>query len=373
MAKVVFILGAGASAHAGVPVMKNFYYEGVGLKPNLSNYDVDHFERIIDARNLLRQIYAGFTLEPRLSNIETIYGLIEMGNLIKIFLNYNQRKIKELRNSINKFIVRTVELKTNFYFNQAQGFLSTDLYSYLVNKIIEIQKAENRLFPFKSCVITFNYDIAFDFALEKASIGDNGINYCLSRKDNKERYKLIKLHGSINWGICSKNHINPISIENFLNKHLQKIYKKHGFPPDGPVNIEISPAITELKCSECGKTLLDNPIIIPPTWNKSVYHRYISYVWHQAAREISEAEYLIIIGYSLPETDLFFKYLLILGAIDSINLKKICVIDSNKEVITKFKKFMGPENEDKFCPYPKPFKDAIDETDFIDILDLSYT
>jgi hypothetical protein len=38
-------------------------------------------------------------------------------------------------------------------------------------------------------------------------------------------------------------------------------------------------------------------------------------VWRTAAQHLSEAEHIFIIGYSLPETDQFFRYLYGLGTV----------------------------------------------------------
>ncbi len=104
MADVVFILGAGASAHAGVPVMDEFIDEASKLvkKHELTALDESHFAKIFKVRESLRRLYSNFSLVPGLNNIETIYGLIEMGNLIKIFPDINDEdEISALKTSIN--------------------------------------------------------------------------------------------------------------------------------------------------------------------------------------------------------------------------------------------------------------------------------
>src|SRR5258706_11739933 len=37
------------------------------------------------------------------------------------------------------------------------------------------------------------------------------------------------------------------------------------------------------------------PVIVPPSWNKSDYHQTLSNVWAAAATDLSEAEYIFII------------------------------------------------------------------------------
>ena len=54
-------------------------------------------------------------------------------------------------------------------------------------------------------------------------------------------------------------------------------------------------------------------MIVPPTWNKTEYHSNLSHVWHEAAVELGSARNIYVFGYSLPETDSFFRYLFALG------------------------------------------------------------
>jgi hypothetical protein len=67
--------------------------------------------------------------------------------------------------------------------------------------------------------------------------------------------------------------------------------------------------------THCGKPALNDPVIVPPTWNKTQYHKEIGGVWTEAAKHLSEAENIFIIGYSLPDTDQFFRYLYSLGTV----------------------------------------------------------
>ncbi len=344
MSQVVFILGAGASVHAGVPVMDSFYGEALRLKRrgDINKADEEHFANIIYAYESLRRLYSNFVLEPKLSNIETIYGIIEMGNLIKIFPDLKtDEEITKLKTSINKFIVRTLELKTKFALTKNKEVISPVAYNDLVNLIIRLEEIN----PSVSCsILTFNYDIALDFILYR-EFGDN-VNYCLDKHNNKKGFKLIKLHGSINWGLCQKcKEINPISATRILHERMyQQAKRMYVFP------IQISSLLKKSICLKCSKKeISDLPLIVPPTWNKTEYHVHLTNVWWHAARELSTAEVIIIIGYSLPESDLFFKYLLSLGGIDFQGLTDFIVIDKIDKVIDKYYKLLGREiRDDKF-------------------------
>ena len=53
-------------------------------------------------------------------------------------------------------------------------------------------------------------------------------------------------------------------------------------------------------------------VIVPPGLFKNEYQASLGQVWQQATKELEEAEEIVAIGYSLPETDFFFRNLLLL-------------------------------------------------------------
>ncbi len=346
MAQVIFILGAGASVHAGVPVMDSFYNEAIRLKRRkvITKVDEEHFSNIMKVVKSLKRLYSNFSMKPKLSNIETIYGLIEMGNLLEIFPDLeNVKEIQNLKMSINKFIVRTLELKTVFMLSRNKEVLSPVAYDELVKLIMNL-KEEIR--PSVSCcIITFNYDIALDFILHR-DFSFSNVNYCLYGNRNNHGIKLLKLHGSINWGVCKKcNEINPLTTVDGPDMRIS-----HKDSREKKFHILMSKKLKNSKCSKCGNAELSElPLIVPPTWNKTEYHVYLNNVWKNAANELSTAEIIVIVGYSMPESDLFFRYLLNLAGIDFIDLTDFIVIDNNPEIVKKFYNLMGTEiRDDRF-------------------------
>ena len=99
--------------------------------------------------------------------------------------------------------------------------------------------------------------------------------------------------------------------------------------------------------------------IVPPTWNKGAYHNQIDRVWKKAARHLSEAEYIFIIGYSYPQTDEFFRYLYALGSIGDGWLEKLIVFNPDPAVGERVKGLLGPLARDKFAALTNPFDQAV--------------
>src|SRR5260370_12045892 len=86
----------------------------------------------------------------------------------------------------------------------------------------------------------------------------------------------------------------------------------------------------------CGTRCMPEPVIVPPTWNKGRYHGAIESVWRRAAKELSEAETVIIIGYSLPTTDQFFHYLFGLGCVGGHLLRRVILCNPDVEGAARF-------------------------------------
>ena len=90
------------------------------------------------------------------------------------------------------------------------------------------------------------------------------------------------------------------------------------------------------------------PVIVPPTWNKTQYHSLLSSVWRQAARELAEAERIFVCGYSLPEMDIFFRYLFALGSVGPARIREFLIVDPDPKVGNRFKSILGPETRRAF-------------------------
>ena len=73
------------------------------------------------------------------------------------------------------------------------------------------------------------------------------------------------------------------------------------------------------------------------------------------------AENIFVIGYSLPQSDMFFKYLYGLGTIGERILRRFWVInpDATGEVMSKFRELLGPGARRRFKPLKMTFKESI--------------
>jgi hypothetical protein len=115
------------------------------------------------------------------------------------------------------------------------------------------------------------------------------------------------------------------------------------------------------KLTERGLEFDPQPILVPPTWSKGEHYLGIERVWARAAKELSEAQYIFILGYSLPETDQFFRLLFALGTEGKVPLSRIELFDPNANTLApRFHSFLGHATLDRFKAYELRFAEGID-------------
>jgi hypothetical protein len=109
------------------------------------------------------------------------------------------------------------------------------------------------------------------------------------------RPPLLKVHGSLNWLYCPA--CNALD-----------------FFPTEKIAAQIIQQPNLMTCPSCQEPRA--PILIPPTFFKVMSNFYLQQIWKKAEHILREAEHLIFCGYSFPDADLHFKYLLKRGEIN---------------------------------------------------------
>jgi hypothetical protein len=103
---------------------------------------------------------------------------------------------------------------------------------------------------------------------------------------------VLKLHGSVNWAVPKK-------------------------------------ARTRFKVHSSYREVVQRqlvPQIIPPTWKKDSKGAFDE-IWSSALRSLSAATRVVIVGFSIPPTDLHFKYLLAAGLRENYSLREIVFVN----------------------------------------------
>jgi hypothetical protein len=112
---------------------------------------------------------------------------------------------------------------------------------------------------------------------------------------------------------------------------------------------------------QCCNKKLDtiDPFIVPPTWNKGSYHKALKPVWQTAASRLAAATKVYVIGYSLPDSDLFFRYLFALGSVGKEVLERFWVFNPDPEVSERFENLLGPGARRRYRYFKQNFNEAL--------------
>jgi hypothetical protein len=339
--KTVFVLGAGASREAGGPLMSDFLDQAEKLLRAglIEKDDRPAFDDVLNAISQLQSIHAKAYLN--LDNFEILFGAVEMALLTGKLVNKSFDEITKLKSSLITLIVKTLEHTIAFPVKKAdRGEPYVDSprpFNFLAIILQQMISKSPIASGHEVSILTFNYDIALDYALTFANIP---YDYGLSLDPVSEKLLVLKLHGSINWGVCQDcKLIVPIELSpvGLWSGYGEKYY-----------HLRLSPQLPAEQ--HCGKPLSRTPMLIPPTWNKTGYHEKLAPVWQKAAQELAAAENIFIIGYSLPETDSFFRYLYALGSESNTRIKRFWVFnpDLDGSVKPRFEAMIGRGIENRF-------------------------
>lgn len=306
--KTTYILGAGFSCKAGLPLMNNFYFKSKDLYPKLkSEVQIKAFENVFDYYERFSKVKNYINVD--FFNIEELLSIIEMDS----YLNNKRAILRDYLIYIKTVINRCSEvfkqkesreyLAINYNFkNHKPGNYMKFLLKVmkLTEKDVTIRGKADRK---KDGILSLNYDLILEYCL---SI----INKTLSLKTAGHRF-------TFNYGL-EKDYVGDYDLDIVLDENRDNIFSIPYAKIHGSVNF----------LKRIG-TKIETPLLIPPTWNKTG-NANIKSVWGLAYKLISRSEKLVFIGYSIPETDIYLKYLLINGIKDCENLKKVDIVCYNE-------------------------------------------
>jgi len=137
--------------------------------------------------------------------------------------------------------------------------------------------------------------------------------------------KLMKLHGAVNWVVCRKcqrmyySFKSYISLNSFMSTNFPVCSKCHvRYPFD-------KKSITRVQAD-----------LITPTMIKDLNNVVLRNIWENAALDLSEADKLIFIGYSLPQADFEFRYLMKKFIPSNISIEVVLGENDNPELIKEY-------------------------------------
>lgn len=284
----LFVLGAGATRGAAfVDPLKN---------PCQPPLDADFFTQLQRVRNskhsaLIKKVLQdvtrlfGFNFQVTLEAAFTTYeNTIRMLEVTGENRDFRRVELKEMRDRLRQAIAVVFEESLTESSGSGESKLvprSCEDHEKFVSKILK--PADD--------IISFNYDCLIDYSLKNAGngvwnprygygfyLGSGGMkltgdsHWCPKSPASKaQSIRLHKLHGSLHFQFASDDAATEVTLKE------RPYTKQYG-------NLRFS--------------------IIPPEWHKAYDRGAYSRLWKNAADALHRARNIVLIGYSLPQTDL---------------------------------------------------------------------
>jgi hypothetical protein len=304
MSRVVYVLGAGFSAPLGLPVIRNFLIKSKDLHA-LDSGRFCHFQHVFEIIGRMAVCKNYFDCD--LFNIEEILSIVEMEKFVQS---------EEWGSLFNKYISDVIDNYTpNFY--PSQGSMDSQNWKQKIIGGNSLHRAYG-IFAGNLLGVQIKHDVKTDYGEPK---------HIFSMSENSEP--------TVNYSVVTLNY--DMVLENTRKMIRSEVKGSELFKfrrPDEQTN--------------GGKSLLaklhgstDHGNIVPPTWAKGT-HRNISTVWREAFEVLTNANCIRFLGYSLPLSDSYIKYILKAAMVGSGHLKQIDVIckDVDGSVEERYRQFV---------------------------------
>jgi hypothetical protein len=278
---VTFVLGAGASLHAGYPLT-------AGLGDHLLDW----------ARQNDAFMWRGY-----LEELFEQYG--SLADLERILTELHERPNGSPAAAWSKMhcgsTIMGIKVAIPELFNSVRGkwIPGRDLYGEFARRMIRDGDT----------IVTFNYDLACERALRTEGAWEIGDGYGFSLGAGitpPSKTKVLKLHGSCNWlGMLFDGNMSLSQVSDVYGPR-PCLFGDRDFTYLGyseQVRDPLRRGITRTGA---------NPALILPTLHKDFFHQtsfgrewepFWNYIWEQAQQSLRSAEKIVVIGYSMPVAD----------------------------------------------------------------------
>jgi len=324
----VVLFGAGASFDAGIPLLNSFVdkmweyaIRGKARGVALSSADQELLSRANDIRLELERFNSRAYFDGR--NLENILSLLAFEALAG---ESSAQKYEALVRAVG----RTIELSCEIPHEQKPTPAIDAAHNYWLFWIALLGGHLRGTFP---ALITFNYDLVFERTLWR-------FFHLLREGSAKPNVKSCRLNYSFGQNSCAFKMVDyTVNLE----------AARHGFEAQAGFKAEVicdrtAPVEVEIPYLKLHGSLnwhrnrpegwptslpmeaVDNPLILPPVFNK-MDAKTVDGIWKTALDCLREAKHIIIVGYSLPRTDIYMQYFLKAAVGPNSNLQNIFVFD----------------------------------------------
>jgi len=337
MANNVLILGAGFSCVSGIPLLGGFVekmWEFAARKSingtPLSKDDLEIFNEAISVKNELDGYHGRAQFNDR--NIEDILSILTFNVL------GGKRSDKNKLDKMNRAIARTIELSCSVTHpgvlpNGSVKVVNTgpDIYRSFWRGMFDLSVRNGEM----PTIITFNYDLVLERSLFQV------LNNTIYHYDNEKPFNTFSIsysHDRIPNNVYALNYVNYdiFHPNGHKTKRGTKLNIVDAAAGDNHADIEIlklhgslnfpRPRVKFDKEKYDFVSSLNDPYILPPIFNK-MSDNLSEKVWETALKRLRESKNIVIVGYSLPRTDIYMQYFLKAALGPNVDLNKITVFD----------------------------------------------
>jgi hypothetical protein len=301
----VYVLGAGFSRLRGLPLIEDFMLK---MRDALQYHSQLNRPKECAAINAVLEFRlsasaAAYRVQVDLENIEDLFSLAsaspgQLEENIKIAIAATLDYCLSSRSAPNAmFAAEPHELQpsqswtsTPNSVNPGSPNWSVPAYEFIVRAMLGSWQSPNPIS--ENTFITFNYDTLVEDSLTALGV-DYSLGFDGAGRDSRDtNVRLLKLHGSVNWVVAKGSRTKVTVMENY-------------------------------------RSVIDAglvPQIIPPTWKKDSKGAFDA-IWSQSIAALADATRVVIVGFSIPPTDLHFKYLLAAGLRENYSLREIVFVN----------------------------------------------
>ena len=314
MENIVYILGAGFSRPLGLPLMSDFYEKSMDLYRTTPDH-YSHFKTLFDWRDTLVKAERYYETDP--FNIEEVLSFLEVNGFLEgkkgneIFVRYIKDVIEYYTPRIEPYPGRVPSNWKDFVFGKDRKEMKFkwNPFGFFVGSLL---------------------GLSFREEMKNVEGLNTRVLHCDFQKTSAPHYSVITFNYD-----CVLEIICDFINSNYVTKSPVKFSET----VDSTTNSNSIPLLAKLH----GTIKTGN--IIPPTWSKNL-HKEIVPVWQSAYDVLIKANQIRFIGYSLPATDYYSRYLFISAAAKAPHLKSIdfLCLDPTETVKANFEEIVRYKN-----------------------------
>ena len=343
-AKTVFILGAGFSKNAGIPLQSEFtdsvrralgFGEG---KP--SRIIVEQADKFVSD---VFHVGAG-DMWPEWEDLFTFLDL-SANSGHHLGLGNEPSRLRSLRRA---FLARIIRMLDQAYEKVVRSKKPSEQ-----GPLQRLDEFLRYIDPSQSAFVSLNWDDVLErrLAIARPEIGFNygphvtsalflRNNTCKLVPENDQplaTIQIAKMHGAVNWLYCDAcrrqlsfppGQTGSVAVQIMRRKDWEELGVTQDFPASG-----------SRKCPFCGVVL--GTRIATFSYRKVLDSPILLKAWFLAEDLLRDAANWVFIGYSLPDADYEFKYLIKRVELSRRKPPRLFVIDKSKVTESRFQRFFG--------------------------------